>query len=264
MRSRAGWLTRSLEQARPYDFNYPGKISPARVKTAFLSLVDGVQCQDLPAEDVLTDLLTGMIEYRDRNINLVLPRPVTLSVAQIVDRVSRHHNFPNTGAARLPVLAMYAILTLLVRETTRYQGCTLLPLEHHTAADSQTDLVGDIHILDPRGLLFEGYEIKHNVPITSELIQTSFEKFKNVSVQRFYLLTTHHHEDYSEFAPDIQNVAQAHGCQLIVNGVDRTLMYYLRLIGDTREFVNEYVSNLETDPSVTFQLKQAWNEIIQG
>ena len=134
----------------------------------------------------------------------------------------------------------------------------------HTAADRRADLIGDIHILDANDTLFEGYEIKHNIPISSGLIQTSFEKLRNTPVQRFYLLTTYRHDDYSEFEPAIRQVAQAHGCQLIVNGIAPTLRYYLRLIQDPRGFVNEYVSLLETDPAATFQLKQAWNEIVAG
>jgi len=67
---------------------------------------------------------------------------------------------------------------------------------------------------------------------------------------------------YAEFEPDIQHVAQEHGCELTVNGVDATLRYYLRLVGDTREFVNAYATRLETDPSITFRLKEAWNEIV--
>lgn len=137
-------------------------------------------------------------------------------------------------------------------------------MESHTAADRRTDLIGDIHILDANDTLFEGYEIKHNIPISSGLIQTSFEKLRNTPVQRFYLLTTYRHADYSEFEPDIQRVAQSHGCQLIVNGIAPTLRYYLRLIQDTRGFVNEYVSLLESDPAATFWLKQAWNEIVAG
>ena len=123
-------------------------------------------------------------------------------------------------------------------------------------------MICDIHILDANNTLFEGYEVKHNIPITSSLIQTSFEKLRTTPVERFYILTTHHHDSYAEFEPDIRRVAQEHGCQLIVNGVDPTLRYYLRLIGSTREFVDAYVTNLETDPSVTFQMKQAWNEIV--
>lgn len=262
--AESGWLTRTLEQPLPYDMNYPGNIRPAAVKAAFLHLIDGAQNQGLSVETVLTALFIGLIEYRDRNTNLVLSRPVNLSVAQIVDRVSRHYSSPYSGASRLPALAIYAVLCLLARELARYQGCTLLPMESHTTADRRADLIGDVHILDANNTLFEGYEIKHNIPITSGLIQTSFEKLRATPVRRFYLLTTYHHDDYSGFEPDIQQVAQSHGCQLIVNGIALTLRYYLRLIQDTSGFVNEYVSLLESDPSVTFQLKQAWNEIVAG
>ena len=157
---------------------------------------------------------------------------------------------------------MHAILTILVRETVRYENCAILPLEHHNTADNRTDMIGDIHIVDVNDALFEGYEVKHNIPISSELIQTSFEKLRTTPVQRFYILTTHHHDGYAEFDPDVRQVAQDHGCQLIVNGVEPTLRYYLRVIGSTREFIDAYVTNLETDPSVTYQMKEAWNEIV--
>ena len=76
------------------------------------------------------------------------------------------------------------------------------------------------------------------------------------------MLTTYPHEDYSEFDADIQHIAQSHGCQFIVNGVDRTLLYYLRLIGDPSDFVDEYVTHLESDSSITFVLKEGWNAIV--
>lgn len=262
MQSGSGWLTRSLEQSRPYDLNYPGNIRPTIVKQAFLGLIDGVQCQGLPAVSVMLRIFVDLIRFRDRNTSLVLSRPVNLSVAQVVEKIRRHHSLQMTGAARLPVLAVHAILTILAREVDRYNGCAILPLEHHNTADTRTDLIGDIHIVDANNALFEGYEVKHNIPITSGLIQTSFEKLRTTPVQRFYILTTHNHDSYTEFEPDIRQVAQEHGCQLIVNGVDPTLRYYLRLIGSTREFVDAYVTNLETDPSVTFQMKEAWNEIV--
>ena len=120
-----------------------------------------------------------------------------------------------------------------------------------------------MHIVDPNGTLFEGYEIKHNIPITSGLIQNSFEKLRKTPVKRFYILTTYPHGDYSKFRSDIQKITRAHGCQLIVNGVNHTLKYYLRLIQDTSAFVHKYVSDLESDSSVSFQLKDAWNKIVQ-
>ena len=41
--AESGWLTRSLEQAHPYTLDYPGKITPAFVKSAFLQLIDHVR-----------------------------------------------------------------------------------------------------------------------------------------------------------------------------------------------------------------------------
>ena len=47
-----------------------------------------------------------------------------------------------------------------------------------------------------------------------------------------------------------------------MDGVYPTLRHYLRLMGSTSEFLDTYVTQLETDPSVTFQMKEAWNEIV--
>lgn len=197
-------------------------------------------------------------------MNINLDRPVNLSVGETVGKIRRHYGRAIPGAARLPTLAIHAILTVLAREMGRYENCGVLPLEHHNAADSRTRSIGDVSVADAEGNPFEGYEIKHNIPITHSLVRDSVEKFRTTPVQRYYILTTHIREDYSEFDEQIRRVADSHGCQLIVNGVERTLLYYLRLIRGTRDFVNEYVSNVETDPSISFELKMAWNEIVQS
>ena len=260
----SGWLTRSFEQSAPYDFDYPGGITPERLKNAFLWIIHGVQVDGASAEQVLRGLLWGLIEFRERNSRIALARPVNLSINETVDKIRRHYRMPIQGAARLPVLAVYAVLSVVTREMERYADHSLLPLEHHTAADTRTDLIGDAHIVNSDGVLFEGYEVKHNIRITSDLIRASFEKFRTTPIDRFYILTTYDHADYSEFAPDIRRVADVHGCQLIVNGVDRTLMYYLRLVKRPAEFVHEYATNLENDQSIGFQLKTAWNEIVES
>ena len=262
--SESGWLTRSLEQPSPYTLDYPGQIRPAAVKSAFLSIIDSVQTKGASPEQALSRILVGLIEHRDRNANIALHRPINLSVSETIDKIRRHHSVPMQGASRLPVLAVHAMLSVLTRELERYKGCQVLPLEHHNAADSRTQSVGDVVIVDSDNALFEGYEIKHNIPITSALIRDSFEKFRTTPVRRYYILTTHVRDDYSEFDDDIQQISHAHGCQLIVNGIDRTLLYYLRLIRAPRDFINEYVSNLERDPSAGFALKMAWNEIAQS
>lgn len=263
--SESGWLTRSFEQSHPFDFDYPGNITPKALKRSFLSLIDVAQRQGATiAERFLLRLFIGLVEARDKNTNLKLARPVHLSIAELVDRLRQHHDVNASGAARLPVLAVHAILTILAREADRYRNCTLLELEAHTAADSRSNLIGDINVVDADGALFEGYEIKHNVPITADLIHSSFEKLQTTPVKVYYILTTYSHASYDEFRPNIENVARTHGCQLIVNGVDRTLLYYLRLIGETRSFVDAYVSHLEKDSTITFELKESWNQIAAG
>ena len=263
--SESGWLTRSLEQAHPYDLEYPGQITPKRLKAAFLHLLDHVEKEgSAKARDYMLHLLAGYIEARDKSTHLVLPRPVNLSIADVVDKVKSHFDTKVVGAARLPVLAIHSILSVLTRETERYRRCDLLPLESHTASDSKTRLIGDVNILDADGRLFEGYEIKHNIRVTTGLIMDAYHKLRNTPVQRYYMLTTFPHEDYDDFKPDIEHVAQGHGCQLIVNGVDRTLLYYLRLIGNTRSFIDAYVTHLENDAAINYSLKESWNQIISS
>ena len=226
-----------------------------------------MQTQGGSAEAALLRLLVGLIEHKGRGMNIALDRPVNLSVGETVDKLRRHYGLSIPGAARLPTLAMHAILTVLARETRergRYKNCEVLPLDHHNAADSRTRPIGDVCVADAYGNPFEGYEIKRNIPITDSLVRDSVEKFRATPVQRYYILTTHIREDYSEFDAQIKQVADAHGCELIVDGVEWTLLYYLRLIRGTRDFVNEYVSNVETDPSISFELKMAWNEIVQS
>lgn len=261
----SGWLTRSFEQPHPYNLQYPANMQIKAVKVAFLYLVDIAQRQGAAkAARFLLRLFVGLVEARDRNTNLKLARPVNLSIAEVVDILRQHHQGKTSGAARLPVLAIHAVLSVLTKETERYRQSKLLELESHTTADSRSHLIGDINIFDADDTIFEGYEIKHNVPITSELIETSFEKLRTTPVQRYYILTTYPHDGYEEFKEDIQLVAQTHGCQLIVNGVDRTMLYYLRIIGSTRSFIDAYVTLLESDEDINFQLKESWNKIVSS
>lgn len=189
--AESGWLTRSLEQPVPYTLDYPGGIRPAALKKAFLSIIDEVQCNGVSARQTLGQILLGLIEFRERNSNIALDRPVGLSVWDTIDKIRRHHDVPIQGASRLPVLAIHAILSVLARELDRYDGCEVLPLEHHNASDRRTRSIGDVVILDSAGNPFEGYEIKHNIAITDGLIRDSAAKFRTTPVRRYYILTTH-------------------------------------------------------------------------
>lgn len=258
MQSGSGWLTRSLEQARPYDLEYPGKIQPPRVKSAFLGAVDRVQTGGECARTALAYLLAGLIRRRDQSDAIRLSRPTNLTIAQVVARLRRHFSFKEKGASRLPVLAVYAAYFRLAREMDRYRGCELLPLESHTAADQKTGLLGDVQV-NRDGLPMEAVEIKHGVRITPGIARDCYGKFRKTAVKTFYLLSTDSEIPKADAIAKIADRVRAeHGCQLIVNGVLETLAYYLRLMKDTSAFVDEYAGQVETDKSVNYALKMAW------
>lgn len=118
-----------------------------------------------------------------RNTEFRLVRRINLSVAHAVDKVNQHYSSNAKGASHLPVLAMHSVMTILARDVKRYENCTVLPRKRRSAAESRNALIGDIHIVDAENRLFEGYEVKHNVPITSSLIQASFEKLRTTPVK---------------------------------------------------------------------------------
>lgn len=100
MISGSGWLTRSIGQPLPYDADYPGNIRPPAVKSAFLGAVDEIQSGRARAEDALAFLLAELIARRDASAGIKLNRPVNLTVAQIIARLTAHFARPNS--ARLP------------------------------------------------------------------------------------------------------------------------------------------------------------------
>ncbi len=94
------------------------------------------------------------------------------------------------------------------------------------------------------------------------MIDSAYQKFRTASVERYYILTTSPTQSYIGMNDRIAEIRRDHGCQMIVNGVAPTLKYYLRLISDTRLFVHEYVSEIETDNDISYELKLRWNEVI--
>ncbi|MFC0820466.1 hypothetical protein [Moraxella marmotae] len=65
--AESGWLTRSLEQAYPYDMNYNGKITPSELKSAFLNTVAYIQSGQNQAKNILRLLLNAGIIFKKSN-----------------------------------------------------------------------------------------------------------------------------------------------------------------------------------------------------
>ena len=265
--AETGWLTRSLEQAHPYDMNYPGSIKPAPLKAAFLNLIHQVEVEGTDAEEVLRYMMRLLIRQRDER-KIELAKPHSLAIATIIDVLERHFDYRYSchGASRLPTLAIYAAYQCMMTQVARYHGKVLCELESHTSADSQSGQIGDIQLNNADGSAFEGIEIKHNIRITPDLVQHAYEKFMVHRTNRYYLLTTANMDaaDWDGINRKIQQISRNHGCQVIVNGVYSTLKYYLRLLNDPAEFIEKYVELLKRDENVKYPHQEAWNEIISN
>jgi DNA (cytosine-5)-methyltransferase 1 len=261
----SGWLTRSLEQSSPYTLDYKGAIRPENLKMAFLQTLYRAEEGRLDAREALVYLLSGLIRWRDEQTSIPLPKPVGLPIRTIVSYLHDHftHEYHTAGAARLPVLAIYAAYEVMMKEVARFKGCTLKKLESHTSADRRSGMIGDIQVMDENGRVFEAVEVKHGIEITPDLIREAYAKFRTEPVRQYYLLTTSDKElDEEKITRELVKVSKEHGCQVIVNGVEPTILYYLRLLKNTDNFVSAYVELVEKDPAIKFEHKRAWIEIV--
>lgn len=263
--AESGWLTRSLEQNRPYDFNYPGKITPVKLKSAFLFMLDQIQNHNKFSDTYLLILLAKLIEHREQK-NIDLAKPTNLPIAIIIDYLKQHfeYSYSSRGASRLPTLAIYAVYQCMIKELRRFDSKQLMPLEEHTSADKSSGRVGDIEVRNIEGEVFEAVEIKHGIQINSQLVKDAYEKFKSQPAQRYYLLSTAGEDssDIENITKEVSRILKIHGCQVIINGIYPSLKYYLRLLHNTYDFIDNYVETLRKDKSIKYEHKLKWNEIV--
>lgn len=154
----------------------------------------------------------------------------------------------------------------MMGQVARYKDKLLCPLESHNSADSQSGRIGDIDVNNENSTAFEGVEIKHEIPITAQLVSDAYEKFKIYNTDRYYLLTTANMDsaDWENIDKEVIRIRQIHGCQVIVNGVYTTLKYYLRLLNDPAEFIDKYVELMKHDETIKFQHKTVWNDLVSA
>lgn len=261
--AKSGWQTRTFERPKPYFLSYDENIGT--IKTSFLEIYDELESGDCDPFEALRFLIYKQIQIRAKK-GIIIAEPKTRDIATIVRMLTEHFSqtYKNKGASRLPVLAFHAIYTVLVREIQRFHGMSIRPLESHSAADAQTGAIGDIEIARSDGSIFEALEIKHNIPIDSTIIEHVKRKVMDKSVDRYYVLTTHISSDKPGLEEELTSIQARFGCQVIVNGVYRSLYYYLRLLSDPSSFAPEYAALLKTERAISFEHREAWNRIAMG
>lgn len=267
----SGWLTRSLEQAHPFDLEFPGKINNKIVKEAFLQILNDVEMNGEDAKAYLTNIFRlSIIEKSRKTVTLVNPveSESSLNIEQIIMYLEKHfyYKYSTRGASILPVIAFYSVYECLIKEIGRYKNKKLDKLNSHTSCDRSSKATGDIVIRDVEtNNLYEVIEIKFDITPNVIMINDAYEKFKSEPIQRYYVLSTAHASEDEEFKinEEIIKIREEHGCQVIVNGIFPSLKYYLRLLENTDEFMNRYVENLQANSELDFEHKIAWNRILE-
>jgi DNA (cytosine-5)-methyltransferase 1 len=269
----SGWLTRSIEQPKPFYKNFPGKIRNKNVKKSFLLLLDDVENQKVNAEHLLIILLIKMEEKISAERSMVNNIKITLADKTItinkVIKILKEH-FATQQSSRLPVVAIYSIYCTIIDKIDLYKDKRLLHLKSHTSSDKYTGY-GDIEIHDKDGFPFEIVEIKHNIPIDLNIINDVIIKIKGSKIKRYLILTTaepNFGNNENEIYTLIDNIKGKYGVEIIVNGVVQTIKYYLRFIPDLTEFLNNYLLNLKNEFTYSTDVKESHikqiEELING
>lgn len=265
--AESGWLTRSLEQAYPYDYEYKGKITPQELRVAFLEIVNRIQNSAVNAENILKALLAGGVRYqRENSISINKIDSSDLHIEYIINILREHfeEKYRTHGGSKLPVIAFYAIYSILVSELGRFKDCHLSALASHTASDRTSKSGGDIEVF--KGLeLFEALEIKLDKPPTSHMVRIAFDKINQFGISRYYILSGLPPVGNELYKINIliNKIKNEHGCQVIVNGLYESLKYYLRLISEPKLFLNKYIDLVEKDTELQRIHKEKLKQLLE-
>ncbi len=130
--------------------------------------------------------------------------------------------------------------------------------------------LGDIDVKNTDGTCFESVEIKYNRPITTDMVGVAYRKISNRKIDRYYILTTSepNFDDRESVMLEIEKYKKVHSCQIIVNGVIPSLKYYLRLLSNPQDMIEEYSKWLKFEFQHASGVKRThlrvWQEICQS
>lgn len=260
--AKSGWQTRTFERPKPYMLDYDENIGI--IKVPFLTCYDCIEDKGQSAQDGLAYLFLLQMRKRDeKRVELVEPKIDDISMICSFFEQHFSHSYKARGTSRLPVLAIFALYKVVIPELKRFSGFELKNLELHSAADSQTGAVGDIELADKGGDVFEAVEIKHNIPLSVELINDTAAKLVTRNISRFYILTTSSNcTPTDEMNRRIKEMRDRTGCQIIANGVIPTIRYYLRLVENPSSIFRPYLDLVRTDKGLSHEHREQWNRIV--
>jgi DNA (cytosine-5)-methyltransferase 1 len=255
------WMTRTLAE-RPFNARTVIKTQPKQAGSLLVDVLNKIENKADPgvAAAAATLILYVLIDIRSKS-KVPLTRPKQPTIDQVLDWLNCHFLASyEKNAPRLPQVAMYAIYQCLMDAAARYEDLKLAPLARMKAADRKAGTVGDVVVLHD-GRPYEAVEVKHKEPVSIDHVQEAVEKLRTASVQRYFILST---ADVNELdRPAIHTVCQeflaSNGCEIIVNGIQATIRYYLRLLDAPSDFILRYADLVETDEDLGYEHRIRWN-----
>lgn len=193
-----GILTRSFEVKHPFTLDYPGEITPAKSKRAFLRIINRVN-EDSSREVAETILryFLGQLQSTKEKVNILVTetvsanRPVSLKVLKdILDELFDI----GSGMSASPAVVIHT--TFLMVQPHLWSDMTLAPLKRHTASDSTSGAIGDVEATR-NDVSFLSVEIKHKLEIDDSMIRTFSQKTEGIPM-RFMLTTRNIHTKYTD------------------------------------------------------------------
>jgi len=250
------------------------KVRDNAVKNSFLQIFDGVQNRKASPfeclvyifiklhslsllEDVIFD---GTIE--SENFSHII------NINTLIKMLEDH--FATERCSRLPVIAIYSVYQLLMKDVKRYENKVLGPLNVHTSSDKHG--FGDVEVWNKDNTPFEMVEVKHNIPIDRNLIFDIAKKTKDTGIGRYYILTTYKETFASSQEAEYINkfilkIKRYTGLEIIANGIIGSLKYYFRFIEDYTSYVEVYTKNLLEDFRKSTEIKdfhiEKWKVILK-
>lgn len=256
---------RNLERPEPLSLEFLTKPRGPGNREAFLGILHAVEEEGVDPFPIVV-LLMALDLLKKQGKVYTYAKPEGLIIQDIVDAVLKHFaQAKGNGRARIPVLSIHAVYQSLVSEVSRYSGKTIRPPNRHTGNDKE-GWIGDIQIDWENGLPFEAVEVKAGHQITSDMVRALPNKFRGMNVDRYYILSTE--EEYikeserNEVIETVQSIRLATGCQVIINGLNRSLWYYMRLIDNPSEFIVRYTNLIETDIDIKDEHRALWADIL--
>ena len=259
----SGWLTRSIEQPLPLDKNFPGKIKTG--KEPFLNLIHFIETEPEYTEDTVLSILISLNKIKEQNTIKLTPlkNPEKISIVKISNELKGILNkkFKSSGGSKLPVLIFQSLLTTLCKELKRYENCSLKQMGSHLSPDSRSKSSGDLEIFKEE-ILFESYEIKHDVEITVHILNRVKRKIYKNNPERYYIFSSKvKHSEKSDIENKIKQIKNDHGCQVIIDDPIKTLTRYLRLIERLDSFLDHLSKEIINDKELKIEHKREWEKV---